>query len=65
MRAQVLFIKAAFRNALGRLGIQRRAPNKAALRQQSVMQTGGPPGARTPTDNDLEKMKLWSGSNKT
>ena len=62
MRAQVRFIDGKLRSVLGRLKPQHRAAERAPLRQLGMMHTRRTPGARTPTDNDLEKTKLWSSS---
>ena len=65
MRAQVQSVDGKLRSALGwvkgRLGLS----DNYRSRPWSQMHTRRTPGARKPTDNDLEKVKLWSSSIKS
>lgn len=54
MRAQVLFIDGKLRSTLGGLKTRLGLSDDAGVRPWSQMHTLRMPGARTPTDNDLE-----------
>ncbi len=62
MRAPVQPIDGKLRRALGALKTRLGLANKTRARPWSQMHTRRTPGARKPTDNDLEKVKLWSSS---
>ena len=65
MRAQLLSIDGKLRSALGTLKVRLGLPNETRSRPWSQMHTRRTPGARKPTDNDLEKVKIWSARIKT
>ena len=65
MRAQLLSIDGKLRSALGKLKIRTGPSDDTTGRPWSQLHTRRTPGARKPTDNDLEKVKLWSSSIRT
>ena len=65
MRAQVLSIDGRLRSTLGTLKVRLGLSKNTRGRPWSQMHTRRTPGARKPTDNDLEKVKLWSARIKT
>ena len=65
MRAQLLSIDGKLRSALGKLRTRLSLSDDTRSRPWSQMHTRRTPGARKPTDNDLEKVKLWSSSIRT
>ena len=62
MRARVRSIDGKLRSALATLKTRLGLSNDTRGRPWSQMHTRITPGARKPTDNDLEKVKLWSSS---
>ena len=62
MRAQSLSVLGRLRSALGALKVRLDPSNDTRSQPWSQMHTRRTPGARTPTNNDLEKVKLWSSS---
>ncbi len=62
MRKRVQSIDGVLRRALGTLKVRLDPPNETRGLPWSQMHTRRTPGARPPTDNDLEKVKLWSSS---
>lgn len=62
MRARLLSTDSKLRSALGTLKTRLGPSSDTGGRPWSQMHTRRTPGARTPTDNDLEKVKLWSSS---
>ena len=65
MRAQLLSIDGKLRSALGTLKVRLGLSDGTRGRPWSQMHTRRTPGARKPTDNDLEKVKIWSARIKT
>jgi len=65
MRARVRSIDGRLRSALGMLKTRLGLSNDSGTRPWSQMHTRRTPGARKPTDNDLEKVSLWSSSIRT
>ena len=65
MRAWVQSIDGKLRPALGTLKVRLTPSSEARSRPWAQMHTRRTPGARKPTDNDLENVKLWSSSIKT
>ena len=62
MRAWVRSIDGRLRSLLGTLKARPGSSNDTPSLPWSQMHTRRAPGARKPTDNDLEKVKLWSSS---
>ncbi len=62
MRARVHSIDDRLRGALGKLKVWLGLSNDTRVRPWSHMHTRRTPGTRKSTDNDLEKVKLWSSS---
>lgn len=65
MRAQLLSIDGKLRSVLGGLKTRLGRSGDTSGRPWSQMHTRRTPGARKPTDNDMEKVKLWSARIKT